>query len=92
MAIQTVPNRQYITVENVDSSGVVIRIHADEAHRARYKTGTETEFESTKQEIRSVKVDMAKLADPTVSIKANNIIAGYEALKTLPEFSEAKDV
>lgn len=79
-------------VEEVSTNQVTIRFHKDAEHRARYKAGTEGKYEGTRQETRSVPVDMAKLADSTVSIKANNIIAGYEALKTLPDFVESIDV
>jgi hypothetical protein len=84
-------NQEYIVVEDVSPSQVTIRFHADAAHRARYKAGTETKYEGTKQETRNVPVDMLKLADSTVSIKDNNIIAGYTALKTLEEFTTAID-
>ena len=84
-------NGEYIVVEDVTPSQVSIRFHADSAHRARYKSGTETKYEGTKQESRSVQVDMSKLADASVSIRDNNIIAGYTALKTLEEFSTAID-
>lgn len=88
MAIQNEAG-EYIVIEQVTRNEVTIRFHKDAEHRARYKAGEETKYESTRQETRSVKVDMAKLADPEKSIQDNNIISGYEAIRTLEEFSDA---
>jgi len=84
-------NTEYIVVEEVSPNGVSIRFHRDTSHRARYKTGTEDKYESTRQESRAVKVDMTVMADPTKSIRDNNILAGYSALKTLEEFTNSVD-
>lgn len=91
MAIQN-KSGEYIVVEDVAQNVVTIRFHKDKEHRARYKAGTEGRYEGTRQETRSVSVDMNVLADPTISIRDNNIIAGYTALKNLHEFSLAINV
>lgn len=85
-------NTEYIVVEDVTINTVILRFHKDKEHRARYKAGTEWKYEGTRQETRSVLVDMNVLADPTVSIRANNVIAWYDALKTSEEFLLAKDI
>ena len=84
-------NGQYIVVEKATEQGVEIRVHADATHRDRYKASTETEFESTKGDYKSVAVDLSVMADATKSVKDNTTIAGYAALKTLEEFAGAVD-
>lgn len=86
------PSGEYITVENATETKVTIRRHADAAHRNRYKTGTETSFETTRQEDVSVPValDSTPSATPD-TIKAALITAGYEALRTLPAYADAVD-
>ena len=92
MALQ-LPNNEYVTVENASSNGVTIRRHADAAHRARFKAGDETPFETTRQENVSVAVNLDSEPNSTpLTIKAALITAGYSALKTLEEFSTAIDV
>lgn len=80
---------EYIVIEEVIDQSVTIRFHKDAEHRARYKSGTEGKYESTRQETITVSVDMNRLADPTKSIRDNNIISGYESIKALEEFSDA---
>jgi len=88
----TLPTGEYITVEQATETGVTIRRHADAAHRGRYKAGTETPFETTRQEDVSVPVALDAAPDATpLTIKAALITAGYSALKTLPEFAEGVD-
>lgn len=82
----------YITVEHVSETGVFIRVHANVAHRGRYKNGTETGFETTRGESRDVPVDLTTNADASKSIKDNITSAGYTALKTLEEFAGSEDV
>lgn len=91
MAIQDQAG-EYIVVEAVNPSTVTIRYHKDAQHRTRYKAGSEGKYENTRQEAISVPVDMNAIADGTVSIRDNNVIAGYTAIKTLPEFSEYIDI
>lgn len=90
MAIEL--NGEYIVVEDVTPTNVTIRFHKDADHRARYKAGTENKYEFTRQETRSVPVDLNAMADDTKSIKANNITSGYAALKTLPEYENCIDI
>lgn len=85
-------NGEYIVVEDVTQSNVTIRFHKDTDHRERYKTGTENKYEFTRQETRSVPVDLNAMADETKSIRHNNIVAGYAALKTLPEYENCIDI
>jgi len=85
-------NSEYIVVEDVTLSTVTIRFHKDADHRERYKTGTENKYEFTRQETRNVPVDLNAMADDTKSIRHNNIVAWYSALKTLPEFESALDI
>lgn len=91
MAIQNEAG-EYIVVENVSPSTVMIRFHKDKEHRARYKAEKEGEYECTHQETRQVPVDMKWLVDPTKSVWDNNILAGYKALKQTEEFSKCIDV
>jgi hypothetical protein len=88
----SLPTGEYITVEQATENKVTIRRHADAAHRERYKTGTETSFETTRQEDVSVAVALDSEPNATpLTIKAALITAGYAALKTLPEFAEGVD-
>lgn len=83
---------EYIVIEEVIDQSVTIRFHKDTEHRARYKSGTEGKYESTRQEMRRVNIDFSTLADPTKSVRDNNIILGYNALKETQEFSESIDL
>lgn len=91
MAIQ-LANGEYITVEDSTDTQVIIRRHLDSDQRTRYKNGEMTEFETTIQESKSAEVDLSTPADESKSILDNKITAGYIALKTLDEFSEAIDI
>ena len=91
MALQN-ESAEYIVVESVTPSNVTIRFHKDKEHRARYKTWAEDKYECTRQENRSVPVDLKGLVDPTKNIWDNNILAGYEALKGMDEFANCIDI
>ena len=83
---------EIVVVENATINKVWIRLHSNTEHRTRFKTWTETKYESTKWEERTVEVDLLTNADATKSIKDNSITAWYLAIKTLEEFSTAIDV
>ena len=85
------PDGTYVVVENATPTQVTIRVHADADHRTRYKSGTETAFETTRGETREVAVDLTVNADAEKSIHDNKITAAYVALKTLEEFTDATD-
>lgn len=91
MALQKT-NGEYITVEEIRENTVNIRVHANAEHRKRYKEGTETSFETTRQENRTVELDLTKTANGEETIKNNVTIEGYTALKRLEEFKEATSV
>ena len=91
MALQN-KDGEYIVIEEVTAKNVTIRFHKDAEHRARYKSGTESKYENTRQEIRFVDVDLNILADPEKSVRDNNIILGYTALKNTEEFAESVDL
>jgi len=91
MAIQNEAG-EYIVVESVTPQSVTIRFHKDKEHRARYKAGTEGKYEGTRQENRSVEVDMQGLVDPKRNLGENNILAGYISLKSMDEFKNCIDI
>lgn len=82
-------NSEYIVVEDVTQSTVTIRFHKDADHRERYKTGTESKYEFTRQETKSVPVDLNAMADDTKSIRHNNITSWYKAIMSLEEFKDS---
>jgi transcriptional regulator GlxA family with amidase domain len=86
------PTGEYVTVEQVSTSLVVLRFHKDQAQRAAYKAGTLSRYETTVQESRSTPVDLDGTPQATPdTIQSALITAGYTAIKKLPEFSEAVD-
>jgi len=92
MALQK-PDGTYIVVEDIQGNSIIIREHANAEHRARYKAGTETKWESTSQ--RSVKngeclLQPVQNADETILNNAK--IVAYTELKNLDEFSDCIDV
>lgn len=91
MAIQAT-NGTYITVEDVTSTQVKIRLYKDADHRARYKEGTEGDFETTIGSHEQVAVDLDAIADDTKSIEHNRLTAGYVALKTMDKYEDYTDV
>ena len=58
MALLT--NWDYLAIEEVKPNEVIIRLHADAEHRARFKAQTESKFERTIQWAVSLTVDLAK--------------------------------
>ena len=86
-------NGTYMTVEEVKTNSIIVRLHADEAHRERYKAGTETEFETTKQEEIPANISLeSPIEEAGESILNNLKIIGYKAVKEKDEYKDATDV
>ena len=84
-------NWDYLVIEEVKPNEVIIRLHADVEHRARFKAQTESKFERTLQWVVSLTVDLAWEVDSTKTIKENLITAWYVTLKAHPDYADAVD-
>jgi len=91
MALQLATG-EYVVVESATEDRVTVRFHKDANQRERYKNNTLDTYEFTKQMEYVVKVDLEGTPDTSKCICDNTITAGYNALKTLPEFVGATDL
>ena len=92
MALQK-PDGTYIVVEDVQGNTIVIREHANAEHRARYKAGTETAWESTRQRaVQNGQCLLQTVVNADETILNNAKIVAYEELKNMSDFSDCIDV